>query len=147
MFAPARILHMYVHLYCSRPGIKRNLDKLSSSRGLPGTGNNQQWKPDFPSSPQVERSHNKFVPMQLRTQPANLPSSMQRQVSNLALLERGKAIGLNFLFNNRIVVDYRPLNDIKIYQFKLKLQWYAQSDRYGINDVLQFKWSCIFLFQ
>ena len=67
----------------------------SSSQQLHlGVGSSQQWSPDFPA-PREEKSHSKFVPMQFRTQPANLPTGMRRQSTNIAMSD---VKGLHFRF-------------------------------------------------
>ena len=82
---------MWLH-YCRGP-TRRSLGNVS--RSSPGgiatahvnsngsAGSSQQWSPEFPVARENEKPHSKFVPMQFRTQPANLPTGMRRQSTNL----------------------------------------------------------------
>ncbi|XP_074654877.1 uncharacterized protein LOC141908654 [Tubulanus polymorphus] len=62
----------------ARKNLSRYFNPLSMSllNGLPN-----QWKPDFPLAQSSLANTSKFVPMQFRTQPANLPSASQTQQS------------------------------------------------------------------
>ena len=78
-----------------RPGTRKNYEKRGGSTGLaiPGSASHQ-WKPDLPAS-QADRNHNKFVPMQLRTQPGNLPGNVNRG-KNMVQADAG--IGRHWLY-------------------------------------------------
>ena len=85
--------------------MKRQLEKIASPK-LGGIGSGtHQWAPDFPMSG-VERNHNKFVPMQFRTQPAHIPGGFQRQATNLALFEGGEYERCNVIIAAVDVVKY-----------------------------------------
>lgn len=63
-----------------------NHSQHSYTNGASGNNNSQQWAPEFPSQAQ-EKTHSKFVPMQFRTQPANLPGGMRRQSTHVTMQE------------------------------------------------------------
>ena len=87
---------------CSYRGpTRRSVGSVRMSQSVlgnptPGAGN-QQWSPDFPAASHspVEKTHSKFVPMQFRTQPANLPGGIRRQSThaNMAAAAAGDARG------------------------------------------------------
>ncbi|XP_067664231.1 uncharacterized protein [Haliotis asinina] len=67
-----------------RPGLKKTLDRLPNKVSFPinvamATGP-VTFSPEIPEN-KVAKSHNKFVPMQLRTQPGNLPPAQLQRVS------------------------------------------------------------------
>ncbi|XP_046547775.1 uncharacterized protein LOC124257686 [Haliotis rubra] len=67
-----------------RPGLKKTLDRLPNKMSFPinvamATGP-VTFSPEIPEN-KVAKSHNKFVPMQLRTQPGNLPPAQLQRVS------------------------------------------------------------------
>ena len=60
----------------------------TAATGLPGNSH-PQWTPDFPQ-PRTEKAHGKFVPMQYRTQPANLPGGIKRQGTSIGNIDKGE---------------------------------------------------------
>ena len=76
---------------------RRHSDRPVSSPLPPSSPISPQWKVDLPQN-QVARNHGKFVPMQFRTQPANIPGGIHRQATNLQLYDRGEAYNFFFIF-------------------------------------------------
>ena len=73
------------------------MDHQVTSNTLPSSSPiNPQWKVDLPSNTAAQ-NHGKFVPMQFRTQPVNIPGGMHRQATNLQLYDRGKPFVVKFL--------------------------------------------------
>ena len=86
-------------VYFFRPNAgRRYSDRATCSTSSPI---NPQWKVELPQNP-AARNHGKFVPMQFRTQPANLPGGMHRQATSLQFHDKGKIhnISLNFFCTN-----------------------------------------------
>ena len=82
-------LTLNLTLSVTRGPTRRSMGSVRASQPLLGSAaspGNQQWSPDFPASSQgaAEKTHSKFVPMQFRTQPANLPGGLRRQSTNMA---------------------------------------------------------------
>ncbi|XP_064649082.1 uncharacterized protein LOC135501149 isoform X2 [Lineus longissimus] len=60
--------------------------------GIPTPPPGLNWQPKFPAPPMTFNNNAKFVPMQFRTQPANLPSTLRRELTSVGVYD--KAPGL-----------------------------------------------------
>lgn len=116
-FIPLDIITLSIAHCCFRPSLRKSLDHQSRSSQPqvipnqammvpPTVTNSNQWPNTSTSTPaanqpqwalelphqRTEKPQGKFVPMQYRTQPANLPGSIKRQNSNMTNIEKGENI-------------------------------------------------------
>ncbi|XP_078687513.1 uncharacterized protein LOC144919797 isoform X2 [Branchiostoma floridae x Branchiostoma belcheri] len=88
-----------------RPAVRKSLiSHYPPTRVVPppslAGGNKSMWQPEFPSRPLEKSNSNKFVPMQYRTQPLNMPTpglhregTIPNLFSKSAFLQKLEALG------------------------------------------------------
>ncbi|XP_078604221.1 uncharacterized protein LOC144877980 isoform X4 [Branchiostoma floridae x Branchiostoma japonicum] len=89
-----------------RPAVRKSLisnfppTRMVPPHSLGVGGNKSMWQPEFPSRPLEKSNSNKFVPMQYRTQPLNMPTpglhregTIPNLFSKSAFLQKLEALG------------------------------------------------------
>ncbi|ELU06668.1 hypothetical protein CAPTEDRAFT_189303 [Capitella teleta] len=82
---PTHVQRANTFIASHRPNHRRqSIERRSSASSLIAiqNTNTSEWKPDIPSSVKTDRAYSKFVPMQFRTQPANLPRQSSQPASD-----------------------------------------------------------------
>ena len=84
--------------FCYRPSLKK---AIAPKINMTGSTVHSSMVPEIPEN-RSAKTHNKFIPMQLRTQPNNLTGQLQRVTTSL-LEPRGNQTGVFNHYNLEVI--------------------------------------------